>query len=100
MTADLPAISHLPTEAKRTLLAALARELLVDQRGLVSVADANGEMVVYAVPAMPKAAAEQALREADPLYLDELRRRATDLNESVSLEEAVELQPTRAAYRD
>jgi hypothetical protein len=81
MTADLPAISHLPVHAKRTLLAALARELLVDQQGLISVADANGEMVVYAIPAMPKAAAEQALRKADPGYIDELRRRAAEATE-------------------
>ena len=64
-TADLPATDHLSTDAKRQLFLRIARELM-DASGAVSVADAAGEVVVYAVPADARARAERAIREMTP----------------------------------
>ena len=47
---DIPAVDHLSIEAKRQLLAILARDLLRARSGLISVEDAAGEVFVYAIP--------------------------------------------------
>jgi hypothetical protein len=93
-TIELPAVSHLPTEAKQRLLAVLARDLIASAgRGLVSVIDASGELVVCPIPKDAKAMAERALRKADPAFLAEMRRRGTDLSRTISLSEAADLPP-------
>lgn len=83
-------VRGLPAETKRQLLAMLARELM-DASGAVSVADAAGEVVVYAIPADARARAERAMREATPAYLAELQLRAATPEKSFSHEEALKL---------
>jgi hypothetical protein len=90
-TANLPAIESLSTEAKRQLLARLARDLMAASGEPLSVEDAAGEVVVYTVPADARARAERAMREASPEFLAELRRRAETLEDSFSHEEALRL---------
>jgi hypothetical protein len=95
-TSDLPAITHLPPEAKRQLLALLARDLLAERSSSLSVQDAAGEVFVYAVPPDARARAESAMRDADPARLAELRRRAATPERSISLEEAMGLPDSPA----
>jgi hypothetical protein len=75
-TNDLPAISQLSPEAKRQLLALLARDLMSERSSSLSVNDAAGDIFVCAVPADARARAERAMRDADPARLAELSRRA------------------------
>ena len=98
-TADLPVTDTLSVEAKRQLLARLARELLPATGGPLSVRDAAGEVVVYAVPPDARARAERAIREASPEYLAELRRRAATPEQSMSLEEVLQLGKAPEAHR-
>jgi hypothetical protein len=96
-TTNLPAIDGLSTEAKRQLLALLARDLLASSVAPLSVADgAGGEIVVYTVPPDARARAERAMREATPERLAELRRRAATPDNSFSLEEVLRLPDTPA----
>ena len=95
-TSDLPAISQLSPEAKRRLFALLARDLLGEKARSFSFQDAVGEVAVYAVPAGARAIAEKALRDASPEQLAELRERAATLNQSMSLEEAMQLPPPQS----
>jgi hypothetical protein len=89
-TANLPAIDGLSTEAKRQLLAKLARDLMAPSGEPLSVRDeAGGEVMVYVVP--PDARAERAMREASPERLAELQRRAETPEDSFSHEEALRL---------
>ncbi len=75
-TTNLPAIDTLSVEAKRQLLAKLARDLLSISGMPLSVEDAAGEMMIYVVPPDARARAERAMREASPERRAELRRRA------------------------
>lgn len=75
-TADLPATDHLSTDAKRQLLLRIARELM-DASGVVSVTDAMGEIVAYAVPAN------------DPARRAELAARLQRLHTAVPLSEVI-----------
>ena len=89
-TANLPAIDSLSTEAKRQLLALLARDLTSPSGEPLSVRDeAVGEVTVYVVPPDARARAERAMREATPERLAELQRRAQTPDDSFSLEEAL-----------
>lgn len=90
-TADLPATDHLSPDAKKQLLARLARELAGGSGAPLSVTDASGEVRVRVVPADARARAERALREATPEYLAELQRRAATPEDSMSHEEALNL---------
>jgi hypothetical protein len=86
---NLPAIDALSVEAKRQLLAKLARDLLATSTAPLSVEDAAGEVVIYTVPPDARARAERAMREADPARLAELRRRAATPEKSFSVEEVL-----------
>ena len=99
-TADLPATAHLPFDSKRELLARLARELLAGRVGPISVADSNGELVVYSVPDDARAKAETALRNVSASEAAELRRRSNALEDSFSFEEALSLPPSEAEGSD
>jgi hypothetical protein len=88
-TANLPAIDTLSVEAKRQLLAKLARDLLATSGAPLSVHDGAGEVVVYVVPPDARARAERAMREASPERLAELRRRAATPENSISVEEVL-----------
>lgn len=88
-SAELPAIDRLTPQAKRELLAMLARELLGKSLAPVSIEDEVGAMIVYAVPPDARARAEQAMRHADPRRVTELARRAATPERSLSLEEAL-----------
>jgi hypothetical protein len=92
-TANLPAIDGLSTEAKRQLLARLARDLMSASGEPLSVRDeAGGEVMVYVVPPDARERAERAMREASPERLAELQRRAETPDDSFSLEEALGLR--------
>jgi hypothetical protein len=95
-TSNIPAITNLSPEAKRQLLALLARDLLAGRGGSLSVEDATGEMFVYAVPPDARARAERAMRDATPERLEELRCRAETPDDSFSLEEALGLRDNQA----
>ncbi len=84
-------VRGLSPETKRQLLAMLARDLLTASGTPLSVTDATGEVVVYAIPADARARAERAMREATPERLAELRRRAATPENSFSHEEALKL---------
>ena len=84
-------VRGLPAETKRQLLAMLARDLLPTSGASLSVSDAAGEVVVYAVPADARARAERAMREATPERLAELQRRAATPENSFSVEELLKL---------
>jgi hypothetical protein len=90
-TAELPATDHLSDDAKRRLLARLARELMSRSGATVSVTDAAGEVVVYTIPADARARAERAMREATPEQRAELDRRSTSLDKTFTLEQAKQL---------
>jgi hypothetical protein len=94
-SAELPAISHLTPQAKRELLAVLARELLNQSRAPVSIEDEAGAMIVYAVPPDARARAEQALRTVDPRRISELARRSATPERSLSLEEVLQSSDNR-----
>lgn len=95
-TANLPAIDGLSTEAKRQLLALLARDLMAPSGEPLSVRDeVVGEVVVYVVPPDARARAERAMREASPERLAELQLRAATPDDSFSLEEALGLPDNR-----
>jgi hypothetical protein len=97
-TGNLPAIDTLSVEAKRQLLAMLARDLSAASGEPLSVRDeAGGEVVVYVVPPDARARAEQAMREATPERLAELHRRAATPDDSFSLEEALGLPGSRGS---
>ncbi len=89
-------VRGLPAETKRQLLAMLARDLLPASGAALSVTDAGGEVVVYAIPADARARAERAMREASPEYLAELQRRAATPEDSFSVEEALGLPDSPA----
>jgi hypothetical protein len=89
-SAELPTIDHLTPQAKRELLAMLAREFLSQSRAPVSIEDEAGAMIVYPVPPDARARAEQAMRNADPRRVSELARRAATPEQSVSLEEVLQ----------
>ena len=99
-TADLPATAHLPFDSKRELLARLARELLADKAGPISLADSKGELVVYSVPENARAKAETALRNVSASEASELRRRSNALEDSFSFEEALRLPLSEAEGSD
>jgi hypothetical protein len=85
-------VRGLPTETKQQLLALLARDLLASSGAPLSVRDeAGGEIHVYRVPPDARARAERAMREASPEYLAELRRRAATPEQSMSLEEVLQI---------
>jgi hypothetical protein len=92
MSTHLLEIDRLAPESKRVLLAALARDLMVGQGGQLTVRDADGEMLVVALPAHAKPAAEQARREADPEYVAELHRRAVGPRQTMTFEEVIALR--------
>jgi hypothetical protein len=97
-TANLPAIESLSTEAKRQLLARLARDLMAASGEPLSVRDeAGSEIHVYRVPPDARARAERAMREASPERLAELQRRAETPDDSFSMEEALGLPDNREA---
>src|SRR5438093_5379812 len=99
-TANLPAIDGLSTEAKRQLLAKLARDLTAASGEPLSVRDeTGGEVVVYVVPPDARERAERAMREASPEYLAELQRRAATPEQSMSLEEVLQLGKSPEARR-
>ncbi len=75
-TTELPAIDHLSADAKRLLFLRIARELM-DASGAVSVTDAIGEIVVYAVPAN------------DPARKAELAARLQRLHTAIPLSEVI-----------
>src|SRR5690349_21634649 len=96
--ANLPSIDSLSVEAKRQLLAQLARDLVSPAGEPLSVRDETvGEVVVYVVPPDARARAERAMREAAPERLAELQRRAETPEDSFSLEEALGLRDNREA---
>jgi len=91
---ELPVVSGLPTEAKQRLLAVLARELLTASGlGIVSVTDATGELLVYPLPKDANAQADQAIRDADPMHLAELRRRGSNPHNAVPFADVMSLPP-------
>jgi hypothetical protein len=91
-TANLPAIDTLSVEAKRQLLAILARDLMAVSGEPLSVRDeAGGEVMVYVVPPGARARAERAMRDATSERLAELQRRAETPEDSFSHEEALKL---------
>jgi hypothetical protein len=91
-TANLPAIDTLSVEAKRQLLAKLARDLMTTSSGPLSVTDAaGGEVVVFALPANARTIATRAMRAADPEFIAELHRRAATTEDSMCQEEALKL---------
>ena len=94
MATDLTLISQLPQNDKRSLFAMLARELLAAGAGRAEVSDSTGDIILYAVPASARANAERAIRDADPVYLVELHRRATDRSEVMNLDEVLALGGT------
>src|SRR5690242_8440950 len=91
-TADLPPVSHLSVDAKRKLLAVLAHDLFATAGGEgTTVLDVGGGVLIYHEPAVARARAERAMREATPERLAELDRRIAALDQTFSLEEALNL---------
>ncbi len=88
-TAELPATDHLSDDAKRRLLARLARELMSRSGAPVYLRDATGEVVVYVPAPDARARAERAMREATPERRAELARRAATPENSFSVEEVL-----------
>lgn len=82
-------LCQLPTETKRQLLAALARDLLPPSGAAVTVNDGAGEVTVYVVPPDARARAERAMRAATPERIAELQRRAATPDNSFSVEEVL-----------
>ena len=75
-TTTLPAIDHLSADAKRQLLALLARDLM-SASGEVSVTDAGGELMVYAIPS------------DSPVRKEELAARLQRLDTAIPLPEVI-----------
>jgi hypothetical protein len=95
-TADLPATDHLSDDAKRRLLARLARELMSRSGAPVYLRDATGEVVVYVPAPDARARAERAMREATPERRAELDRRSAELDKTFTLEQAKQLGVRRS----
>jgi hypothetical protein len=90
-TADLPPVSHLSVEAKRKLLAILAQDLVATTGGDVTVLDVGGGVLIYHDPAVARTRAEQAMRAETPEERAEYDRRIANIDQTFSLEEALDL---------
>jgi hypothetical protein len=88
-TLDLPAISHLSVEAKRKLLAVLARDLLANSCGSVSISEDEGSFLVISAVESSREIAEAMIRNRTPEEWEELERRVADPDNTFSVEEAL-----------
>jgi len=89
---ELPAISHLSLETKRALLLRLARELIAEPDGSMSLTDGVGEMMIYRVPSNAKQIAEDYAKSLSEEEWEHLHRLSLDTDNTFSLEEALEIK--------
>ena len=98
---DLASIKSLPTDEKRKLLVALVQDLTARRTGPVSVKDPAGEVIAFVVNPTARAVAEEAMRNASEEEIAEMRRLANDLDNTLSLDEVLNLpdEPDEASGR-